>query len=125
MDEISERFKKIGIPEKWIIYTDKVVSELILVTLFNEFLKISSQEEVDIMIKRLSNAKSQAHEELMIKELALIIYGDKQEEEIKKLYIEKITDLENIIKNTNTYLTKLKAGDKETITKMTHKRFLL
>lgn len=119
MDEINTRIKELGIPENLIEATNTVLSELVLISMFNEFIKVSSQEEVNIMTKRLSTAKSQEHYNLIIKEIAIIIYGDKQEESIKKLYTENIDALKKMIVSSHDYLQKLEKGDKETIAKLT------
>ena len=119
MDEINTRIKELGIPENLIEATNTVLSELVLISMFNEFIKVSSQEEVNIMTKRLSTAKSQEHYNLIIKEIAIIIYGDKQEESIKKLYTDNIDALKKMIVSSHDYLQKLEKGDKETIAKLT------
>ena len=89
----------------------ELISQEVLDVLFEDLAEKSTDEELKIIENRIKSTKSQKHFETIIKEIALTIYEDNAEEEVKNIYLDLVDSIGETIKQANDLIQKANAGD--------------
>ncbi len=111
--EIITKIKEIGIPEENVYEFYELLSEQVLDQLFQDLAEDSTDEELEVIKKRIEESKSTEHFETIIDEIATTVYGESKTEAIKSMYFKLIEDYNQNIKDAQELIEKANSGDAE------------
>ena len=111
LEEIKNKIRELGIAEDKVQTTLDVLSEEILDNLFEQLADISTDEELEIYAKRMSESKSPEHLQTIINEIAVTIYGDDMEKELKENYMLLIDGLKQTLEDAKDLIQRAQNGD--------------
>ena len=91
----------------------KLLTEEVYDNLFLALSKTSPEEEIKVYENRIAQAKSPQHAQTIIDEIAVTVYGDNAQEQIKNQYDQLVTSVETILNESKEIVEKAKQGDPE------------
>jgi len=97
-EEIIQKIKNLGLDDEKANELFNLLSEEILENLFKELADISTEDEMQVYENRITEAKSPEHFQLIINEIALKVYGDGADQEIKEIFDMLILEVQENIK---------------------------
>ncbi|HCC67595.1 TPA: hypothetical protein DEP90_00020 [Patescibacteria group bacterium] len=109
--EIIQKIMGFGVDHNRAQQLYELISQEVLDVLFEDLAEKSTDEELKIIENRIKSAKSPKHFETIIKEIALTIYEDNAEEEVKNIYLDLVDSIGETIKQANDLIQKANAGD--------------
>lgn len=89
----------------------ELITEDVFENLFSQLADISTDEELKTFETRLTEAKSPEHLQTMINEIAVTVYGDNYQEQIKSDYISLIEEMTKNIQQANDLISRSQNGD--------------
>lgn len=113
MEEIIKRIQELGLDKEKNEELFEILSEEVLEILFEDLTENSSDEELQTIENRIKESKSTQHYETIIKEIAITVYGEQAEQEIKNIYLDLLDSYKKLIDDTRDLLQRANAGDPE------------
>ena len=96
-EEIIQKIKALGLDDEKANEMFELLSGEIIENIFNELSNISTEEEMQVFETRLQEAKAPEHFQNIINEIALKVYGDDAEKEIKENFELLINEIQKNI----------------------------
>ena len=115
LEEIKNKIREIGIQEEKVQETLDILSEEVLDNLFSQLTDISTDEELEAYARRMEESKSPEHLQTIINEIAVTVYSEEMEKELKNDYFLLIEELGKTVKAAQDLVQKAQAGDPEAI----------
>ncbi len=97
-DEIIQKIKNLGLDDEKANELFNLLSETILENLFKDLAETTTDEEMKVFETRIQEAKSPEHFQTIINEIALKVYGDDFDKEIKENFDLLINEVQENIK---------------------------
>lgn len=114
-EDIVKKIESLQVPDNQVEEFYEVLSGEVLQQIFEDYADKSTDEELEIMQKRLQESKSTDHLQTILNELAITVYGDSATDRISQIYDEKIEETKNQIEEARNLLLSAQAGDPEAI----------
>lgn len=111
MEEVTQKIKELELPEKESDELFNMLSEEVLQVLFEELADQSTDEELSVIETRIKESKSPEHFETIINEIALTVYGDTAQEEIKNIYLDLLAQFKATVDEAKTLIERANSGD--------------
>lgn len=111
MEEVIQKIKELELPEKESDELFNMLSEEVLQVLFEELADQSTDEELSIIETRIKESKSPEHFETIINEIALTVYGDTAQEEIKNIYLDLLAQFKATVDEAKALIERANSGD--------------
>jgi hypothetical protein len=111
MEEIIAKIKEFGLPEKESEELLNVMTEEVVNVLFEDLTEKSTDEELAVIENRIKEAKSQEHFETILNELAVTVYGDNAQQEIKNIYLDLLDMFKHNVDEAKDLIVKANNGD--------------
>lgn len=115
MEEIKNKIREIGIPEEHIDEIYEILTEEVLNEMFKDYTDKFTDEELETLETRISDAKSLEHFQNIIQEIAITLYGEQTEQKINEKYLSMINFIKQTIDNAKDIIIKAQQGDKEAL----------
>lgn len=112
-EDIVKKIKSLQVPDNQVEDFYEVLSGEVLQQIFEDYADKSTDEELEIIQKRLQESKSTDHLQTILNELAITVYGDSSIDKISQIYDEKIEVAKNQIEEARNLLLSAQAGDPE------------
>lgn len=97
-DEIIQKIKSLGLDDEKANELFNLFSETILENIFKDLAETTTDEEMKVFETRIQEAKSPEHFQTIINEIALKVYGDDFDKEIKENFDLLINEVQENIK---------------------------
>lgn len=88
-----------------------LLTEDVFENLFTQLADISTDEELKAYETRLTEAKSSEHLQTLVNEIAITVYGDSYQEQIKNDYILLIDEMKKNIEQAKDLVSRSQNGD--------------
>ena len=111
MQEIKDKIKELGIKEDRIEELYNLLGEEVLNILFMDLTDKLPDEELAIIETRIKESKSTQHFETIINEIAVTVYGENAQQEIKNIYLDLIDQLKATIDQARDVVNRANNGD--------------
>jgi hypothetical protein len=111
MEEILSKIKELGLPEQEANELFELLTQEVLDVVFQDLADKSTDEELTVIEKRISESKSPEHFETILNEIAVTVYGDSAQEEIKNIYLDMVDGLEKNVKDAKALIERANNGD--------------
>lgn len=111
MEEIKNKIKELGLQEKEATDMFNLLTEEVLEIVFKDLADKSTDEELTVIENRIKESKSPEHFETILNEIAITVYGDNAQEEIKNIYLDLLDQFKRNVDEAKDLINKANSGD--------------
>jgi ABC-type antimicrobial peptide transport system permease subunit len=111
MEEIKNKIKELGLQEKEAADMFNLLTEEVLEIVFKDLADKSTDEELTVIENRIKESKSPEHFETILNEIAITVYGDNAQEEIKNIYLDLLDQFKRNVDEAKDLINKANSGD--------------
>ena len=111
MEEVIQKIKELGLPENENDELFNMLSQEVLEILFEGLAEQSTDEELQVIETRIKESKSEEHFENIINEIAVTVFGDDSQEEVKNIYLDLIEQFKATIDEAKALIERANSGD--------------
>ena len=111
MDEILSKIKELGLPEQEANELFELLTQEVLDVVFQDLADKSTDEELTVIETRIKDSKSPEHFETILNEIAITVYGDNAQEEIKNIYMDMVDGLKQNVEYAKELIERANNGD--------------
>ena len=111
MDEILSKIKELGLPEQEANELFELLTQEVLDVVFQDLADKSTDEELTVIETRIKESKSPEHFETILNEIAVTVYGDSAQEEIKNIYMAMVDGLKQNVEDAKALIERANNGD--------------
>lgn len=112
-EEIIQKVVSLGIEKKRAIELYNEMSRRLLEEMLDAYVKVSTEEEVQVMAQKVEGAINAEDFTSVISELASVVYKNDIEVEIRNFYMGKIQEINQQILDAKDLLNRAQNGDQE------------
>ena len=113
MEEILLKIKEFGLPENESNEMFDLLTQEVLDIVFKDLAEKSTDEELTVIETRIKESKSSEHFENILNEIAITVYGDNAQEEIKNIYLDLLEEFKKNIDEAKALVERANNGDKD------------
>jgi hypothetical protein len=111
MEEVIQKIKELGLPENESNEIFEMLSEEVLQVIFEQLAEQSTDEELTVIENRIKESKSTEHFENIINEIAITVFGDDAQEEIKNIYLDLFEQFKTTVDEAKALIERANNGD--------------
>ena len=113
MEEILLKIKEFGLPENESTEMFDLLTQEVLKIVFEDLAEKSTDDELTVIENRMKEAKSAEHFETILNEIAITVYGDSAQEEIKNIYLDLLDEFKKNIDEAKALVERANNVDKD------------
>lgn len=113
MEEILLKIKEFGLPENESNEMFDLLTQEVLDVVFKDLAEKSTDDELTVIENRIKESKSPEHFENILNEIAITVYGDNSQEEIKNIYLDLLDEFKKNIDEAKALVERANNGDKD------------
>ena len=111
MEEILAKIKELGLPEQETNELFDLLTQEVLNVVFQDLTEKSTDEELTVIENRIKDSKSPEHFETILNEIAVTVYGDTAQQEIKNIYLDMVDGLKKNVADARDLIERANNGD--------------
>ncbi len=111
MEEILAKIKELGLPEQETNELFDLLTQEVLDVVFQDLAEKSTDEELTVIENRIKDSKSPEHFETILNEIAVTVYGDTAQQEIKNIYLDMVDGLKKNVADAKDLIERANNGD--------------